>query len=274
MYTYKLKSLGLIYIIIILIAFGGIAYAGIGAHPTVTEVIVPPDKITKGTIKIANGGTEAVQVIVQPEDWLKRRTGESTFPVEEWLTVTPAEFTVEPVSIKEVEYTIKPPRGAKGELNAMVFFATAAETQTGLDVTSRFGVSIYAAIEGTIDLECDINSVKVRRNIIEKEDGGTIDRGMVFTINVENKGNVHIRPAGMITVNDQYGNNFDIEIEKGFPVYPGSSLNYAIIWDETDLLAGYYEATITLDYGNIYNIDEVFEKTIDFSIDVEGNVSY
>ncbi len=248
------------------------ALAGIGVKPTIIEIVVSPNSVTKGVYTVVNSDNEPIHVKVEPEDWLKRKTGVSGVPIEDWLTITPMEFDIEPQTLKEVEYAITPPSGCEGELVAMVFFATSSPMKGAFGITSRFGVSIYAAIENSIELGCSINNIKIKRNIRKKEDGGIIDKGMIFIIDVENKGNVHLRPTGNIEVTGEDGSKYDIKIERGFPVYPGTHLSYAVRWDKKDLSPGRYEARIKLDYGNIYNVDKTIEKKTSFLVEENGEL--
>lgn len=271
----KIRDLTTTIFIMGCVLFGaGALQAGIGARPTITEIAVSPNSVTKGVYTVVNDGAEIIHVKVEPEDWLKRRTGASGIPIEDWLTITPMEFDIEPQGIKEVEYVIAPPPDAEGELVAMIFFATSAPTKGAFGITSRFGVSIYAAIEGSIDLGCKIDNIKVKRNIQEKKEGAIIDKGLIFIIDVENQGNVHLRPTGDIIVTGEDGSKYDVKIGRGFPVFPGTCLSYAIRWDKKDISPGRYEALIRLDYGDIYNIDKTVERKASFLVEKDGKISF
>lgn len=271
----KIREIAILVFIIGWVLFGAVPLrAGIGVKPTVTEVVVSLDSVTKGVFTVVNDGDEPIHVKVEPEDWLKKRTGISDIPIEDWLTITPMEFDVEPRGMKEVEYMIAPPSGAEGELVAMIFFATSSARKGVFGITSRFGVSIYAAIEGRIDLGCELNNVIIKRDIRKTEEGGTIDKGIVFILDVENQGNVHLRPTGDIIVTGEDGSKYDVKIERGFPVFPGTRLSYAIRWDKSDISPGKYEALIMLDCGNIYEIEKTVEKRMPFLVEEDGKVSF
>ena len=120
----------------------------------------------------------------------------------------------------------------------------------------KFGVSIFAGIEGTIELGCDIDNIRVKSRAKEGD--------ILFIMDVENTGNAHIRPEGEILIRAEDGGEYEVKIEKGFPVYPGTSLNYAVRWDERDVPLGGYEAVVRLDYGNIYGEEKTVEKRVEF----------
>ena len=258
----NIQRLGVIFMTGWVFLAAGLAYAGVGVSPTITEIIVPLDKVTRGIYTVVNSANEPLCVKVEPEDWLKQRTGVGSLPVEDWLTVTPMEFDIEPQGVTEVEYAIAPPASYKGELIAMVFFAAAVPTEGAFDITSRFGVSIYAAVEGTITLACNIDNIKVKNS----------GKGIIFTMDLENQGNVHLRPTGYIDVAGEDGTRDRVTIERGFPVYPGSKLNYAIRWKKKDVPPGRYEANLKVDYGKIFNEDKVLERKVAFVVGEDGKV--
>ncbi|MDP2913289.1 MAG: hypothetical protein Q8N91_04705 [Candidatus Omnitrophota bacterium] len=257
-----LKKLGVIFVILSAFLIAGEVYAGVGVSPTITEITVPANRVTKGVFTVVNSENETLRVTVEPEDWLKLRTGVSGIPLEKWLTIKPMEFDIEPQGVKKVEYAISPPRGYEGELIAMIFFASAVPTEGAFEITSRFGVSIYASVEGTITLACNLDNIKVNKT----------DKGVIFSFDLENQGNTHIRPTGDIVITGEDGRKYVTNIERGFPVYPGSKLNYAVKWKNENPSPGRYDAHITLDYGKIYNEDKKLEKEVSFTVAEDGSV--
>lgn len=250
------------------------SYAGIAIEPTITEITVPADTATKGTFKVTNVGDSSIRVKVEIEDWLKLRLGSSKIPVEKWLTVTPMEFDVGPKGTEEVEYIINIPKGYEGEVAAMVFFSSQVEEAGAFNIMSRFGVSIYAAVQDSIVLACNIKDIKVLKDMEKKEGAEPVDRGVLFVIDIENKGNVHLRPTGTIKIISRDGTEYFVNIGRGFPVYPGKVLSYAIPWPNKDIKPGRYQARVSLDYGNIYNIDKKAEKGTSFLVKKDGTISF
>jgi hypothetical protein len=93
-------------------------------------------------------------------------------PPAEWLTIRPTKFVLEPYATKEIEYAVTTPPGYPGELDAIVFFDFGRDGQVGQGKT---GVSLFAAIEGSIDPECRIADIRIKR-----------DRNYIFIVKVEN----------------------------------------------------------------------------------------
>ena len=246
-------------------------YAALGVEPESIELVASPDTVTNGVYSVVNESSESVRVVVQPEEWPRSATPKNDLSVEKWLTVTPMEFDLAPQERKEVQFTINPPSGHGGELSAMIFFATTSP-EGMLNITTRNGVSLYAAFADTICLGCSITDIHVDK-FEQKTDSGMVDRGVVFTIDVENKSNVHIRPTGSIVITVEDGSKHDLDIERGFPAYAGGKASYQVLWDKKDVTQGKCEALITLDYGKLYKLDKKIEKKVDFIVNKDGTVS-
>lgn len=237
-------------------------------------MVVDGGSETKGEYTVINDTDEPAHVKVDIEDWFKSRLGKETIPVEDWIKVDPMEFDIGPKESRTVEYVVNPPAGQAGELAAMVFFGTPS-TEGTFGITSRFGVSVYAAIKDTILLECNIKRAGVYKDTRDPDKGPKLaERNIVFNVLVDNTGNVHIRPTGYINITGEDGTVYKVKIERGFPVYPGKSLSIGIPWNKSDVKPGKYEAVISLDYGSLYKADKKIEKKISFSVEKDGSVSF
>ena len=242
--------------------FTGISYAGIGVSPENIEMMAAGGSETKGSYAVVNDADTPIHVKVDAEDWLKMRMGKTSIPVEQWLKIDPMEFDIGPKESTKVDYVITPPQGQEGELAAMVYFGTTSK-EGAFNITSRFGVSIYVAIENTIKLGCKIGNIMVAR-----------DKKIDFGIEVENSGNVHIRPTGNIEITGENGETYNIPVQRGFPVYAGKKFVYSIPWDKTDVAPGKYNVNVSLDCGSIYKIDKRIEKKTSFIVKEDGTISF
>lgn len=246
-------------------------YAALGVEPESIELVASPDAETNGVYNIVNESSESVRVVVQPEEWPRSATPKNGFSIDKWLTVTPVEFDLAPQERKEVQFAINPPSDRAGELSAMIFFGTTSP-EGMMNITTRNGVSLYAAFADTLRLECSITDIYANK-LEQKTNNGMVDRGIVFTINVENKSNVHIRPTGTIVITGEDGSKHNLNIERGFPAYAGGKASYQVLWDKKDVTPGKCEALITLDYGKLYNLDKKIEYRKSFIVNGDGAVS-
>lgn len=235
----------------------GDAAAGIGVTPQITEMTVAKGAVVKGIYTVINDSAETVRVRVEPEDWMKLKTGKSIIPLDQWLAIAPSEFDVAPKGVTEVGYTITAPQDERGELAAMVFFSTAPQATGNFDIATRFGVSVYAAIEGTIEIAAEVKDVRIEKGPVDPAHN---EAGLTFFITVANKGNVHLRPTGVITIRRKDDRIYTVPVERSFPVYPGTELVYPVAWKTAGVAPGSYEGVVTLDCGNIYKVDKKIEK--------------
>lgn len=270
----RIKRTGVlaILIIVIFICFGsGPLYAGIVVQPDSTELVVSAGKETAGNFQVHNDGKDAVHVKIDLEDWPKNNAAGLPVPVKEWLSVTPSLFDLGAGESKEVAYTINVPLSNVPEVIAMVFFGTIAP-QGNFNITSRYGVSLYAALSENIKLACVIKDVSVEPNFLTT-DAGKVNKGIIFTITIENEGNVHLRPTGNISITAQDGTKYDIPILRDFPAYAGGDVKLRILWNKMDIEPGKYDALVTLDYGKLYNQNKKIEKPVTFAVNDDGSVS-
>jgi hypothetical protein len=112
---------------------------------------------------------------------------------------------------------------------------------SGSIVGSKRGALVLLRVSGNIreDLEVDTFSTE-----------GFQEKGPInFTLKFQNNGNVHVRPAGFITITDTFGKQVvQIEIEQK-NIIPGSVRDITTEWNNKKLF-GRYTATLVANYGN------------------------
>lgn len=255
-------------VLLLFLHFSSTIYAGISVKPTVTEIRLSPGKRKVGTFTVANDGDNSLHIKVEPEDWMKK---EETVGVSSWLRVKPLEFELAGGDSRKVKYKIEVPQDAEGELVAMVFFGSITPAGGGLGIQTRFGVSIYVAIEGTEVVEANIEKLDATRY-----GGGSSDNyGINFGVTVANTGNVHIRPKGKISIENENGERVkDLDIFYGFPVFPQAKRTFPAIWRGGELPPGEYRAKVSINYGELYGlIDKICSYDTVFSVEEGGQVS-
>jgi len=241
-------------------------FAGIGVDPTVTEISVSPGGKAKGTFTVVNDGDESVQVVVQPENWPRKR---GAIDISSWLKIKPEEFKLGAKGVRKVKYKVKVPKEAQGELMSMVFFATTAPAGRAVNIRTRFGVALYVTVKGTEVLEGEISDFRVKK-VKSKEE----KEKLYFTALVENRGNVHFRPRGKVVIEDEQGKKLDeVEVQYGWPVFPKNRRLYRANWEPEEIVPGNYRAIAIFNYGDIYSeLDKQFEKDISFEVTDRGEI--
>jgi hypothetical protein len=235
-------------------------------------MVLAKDKPATGVYTVTNEGEEAVQVKVEIEDWLKLKTGEEGLPLEEWLSVSPIEFTLEPGEVKQVTYDIHPPSDYTRELIAMVFFSTTQRYENAFNITGRIGVSIYAVNEGAINLSCTIESLNIIRRERYNSEGELASAPIAFQVTFVNTGDVHVRPIGTITITSDDGTEYAVNVPKNFPIYQGQNGTYMIRWKKIDVAPGHYRGIVNLTYGYVYNINKTLQHEFSFTVKEDGTI--
>ena len=241
-------------------------FGGIGVEPTVIEISVSPGGKAKGVFTVVNDGDESVQVVVQPENWPRKK---EAMDVSSWLKIKPEEFKLGAKRVRKVKYKIRVPKDVEGELMSMVFFATTAPAGRVVNIRTRFGVALYVTVKGTEVLEGEILDFKVKKTTSKEK-----REKFHFTALVENRGNVHFRPRGKIIIENGEGKKLDeVEIQYGWPVFPKNRHLYDGYWEPEEILPGTYRGIAIFNYGDIYSeLDKQFERDISFEVTDKGEI--
>jgi hypothetical protein len=173
--------------------------------------------------------------------------------ISSWINITSEPIRFLPGQEIKIPYTISIPNnvGPGGYYGAIVFGTQAPKTKPGeaekgaaIGVAQQATALILLRVDGKSDERADIREFKTDKNIY------STPFEVKFTAKVENLGNVHIQPVGMIEVK----NMFDKKVaslmvnEDRNNVLPKSSRSYGSSWKE-NFGFGKYQALITLSYG-------------------------
>lgn len=228
----------IIILIFILEIFIPDLFASVQIYPTRIETKANPGEVITNYFMFENKNKEEINVTMFFKDWYKLKENKD-ISASEYLKVEPKEFTVLPSEKKIIRCIAKVPQKAVGELVSMIYFCYKERKETILN--TRFGVSLYIAIEGTIKKQGKINNFKVMKHKNNK------DINYIFSIEIENTGNVHLRPSGIIKIRNKYDKPVKtVEIKYGWPVYPGQKYKYTGVWTVKEELNGKFKAEFVI----------------------------
>jgi hypothetical protein len=184
-------------------------HAGLTITPARYEGIVAPGKSCEGVYTVRNDFPTKTEVIASFRDWFILPEN-NNIPISGWISIKPNEFLLKPGESKDVHFTVHVPTAAKGVSVAMFSFSPRAEKN---GITSMMSVSLYITVAGTEKIGWEINDIKLDKSSSEFK----------MTAQVQNKGNVHVRPSGTVTINSANKDLvFAMIIPEGRPVYPGA----------------------------------------------------
>lgn len=258
------KSWVLVWIIIcFLILLPVFSYAGIGAMPSHEELKGKPREKIKGSYTVYNTGDNPLDVGVYFREYFKLEENKK-IAIKDWLHCRPMNFRLGPKEKKEVKYIVRGPERAVGEVMSMIFFS--APSVPGSNVRMSFGVSLYARIDGTDVVNGEINDVELKRVSVPS---GGFPPYYAVTVNLDNKGNVHLRPR--IKADLYKGRRLvkTVDFPFGWPVFPGQKYNYQGSWrdEEYRLKPGSYVAEIEAGFEG-----QVLRKKTAFFVDEQGGI--
>jgi hypothetical protein len=168
-----------------------------------------------------------------------------------WITINAGPVVIPRDQTARVPYSIAVPANAPpGGHYAALLVSTAPETNKGsINIASSIASLVFLNVGG------DVEEVGVIRDFYPDE--GIVTRAeAAFTLRFENRGNVHLRPAGYITISNMWGRprgTIAIGGANEFGnVLPKSIRKFRFTWraDDSYFDIGRYKAEATLTFGS------------------------
>ncbi|MFC1546645.1 hypothetical protein ACFL4O_02890 [bacterium] len=199
-----------LYCLIFYFCLSSLIYSGVSVTPIRQEAVLSRGQVARGFFKLQTQG-EFKKIKVTARSWFTLEENKE-IPPAQWLAFDNDEFNFEDNKDNIVMwYTVKVPTNAVGELMAMISFTAATKQESIL--TQVYSVPLYIFIKGTEIFDGSVTDVLIKLKKDETE----------CQITSENNGNVHFRPYGKCSFYKNKNEHFEIELKKGWPVYPGKS---------------------------------------------------
>lgn len=217
--------------------------------PPTQEVVADPGQTITLKAKVRNKSNAAVDVRVRVDNFTAAGDeGQVALQAKDpntiaaWSAVTPDQFPLRAGEQREVTATVSVPRGAAGGHYASFVFGTVPpnanpnETALSQEVASLFLVRVNGPVNEKVEIV-----------------GFTAPRLAEFgpvpmTLTFNNTGNVHVRPTGLIAINDMFNRKVKDVVMEGKNVLPGSNRKVDVELDNR-VLFGKYTANAVLVYG-------------------------
>lgn len=240
------------------------------SETNVIKVLNPSDADVDLEVRVENirGANELGQVQLTEE--------ETEFSLSSWVTTSPNRFKLSSGESRTVSFTINVPANAEpgGHYGSILIGTVAAEgTATGSQTVQRVGSLLLVRVAGQANEKAivtafspktfvgDWEEVKssdntttfyiARQEDLDKESVSSyFNKGPVaFDLRFKNNGNVHIQPAGFVSIYNIFGKKVaELAIEPK-NVFPGVDRRVTVIWPEKNLWGGYYKAQLVAVYG-------------------------
>ncbi len=226
----------------------------IGISPVTFELTSNPGDVIVNQLKVYNPSDSTIGIKMEVEDIAP--TGEAghvivepaeteTYSLASWITTEPSEFTLKPKEQKFVNFTIRVPANAEpGGHYGTVLAGTKTVTgpgATGAAIAQRVGALVLLSVSGEIKEELVVKGFSVP----SYSEYGPIN----FTIRFENKGTLHVKPRGFVTITDFRSKKV---VDLGFSqrnVLPNAVRKFETSWNKKWIWGGKYTATLNGSYG-------------------------
>lgn len=229
------------------------------------EIKLPAGGKHKGSYNVGNSSNSPIRIKITVEEWF---AGQDNEVIKEkgsslgWLELIPQELTLEPNETREVNYSVSIPKEGKGEYAAMIYFSNIPDpSKEGVQIRGSIGNALYVIVKGTEIIKGELLDIDIT-NIDPLE----------VRVEIRNLGNIHVRPAGKITVrkkdlllSQEDWELIEIPFNKGEePVFPKMECVFSNRSD-AKLKPGRYGLEFNIQFDK-----EMLIKELDFTVDKGG----
>lgn len=234
------------------------AQIGLGLAPMRLEFRIAPGQQQSGTLNLSNDSGTKVRIRSELLDFFvdstatpqfeRDLTNEAAYSCRPWLMVNPMETEAMAGNQLPVRFTIRVPEGVQeGSYHCAAGFVTlppADQVQTtGIRTAVRVVTAFYVVVGNpTVDGGLKLIQIEPIRNA--KPDGAVLQAVVV----IENRGHMHFRPKGTLTVLDASGNTLETKDFQNLPVLPEREQRFLFPLG-TDVRTGAYTLRARVDLG-------------------------
>ncbi len=239
------------------------AQVGVKVSPVRVDEIVDPGETLDVDMKITNNSNVPKTFYAYLRDFTAEgESGEARLIVpgteegsfmSSWVEITTDGIDFAPGETKTVPYKINVPENAgPGGYYGAILFGTAppklalnsADKGAGMAVAQQTGSLILLQVKGDVYEEARVREFNTDKGIY----GTPFD--VNFLVRIENLGNVHVKPIGLISIKNMFGKEVaQIQVnDAGANVLPKSIRRFEYDWNG-DLAFGHYQASLGLSYG-------------------------
>jgi Bacterial protein of unknown function (DUF916) len=249
--------------LVALAGFSSVSFTSLRvAHADNTTIIPPrfdlfgnPGDTIAEKVKVVNQSTENIQYSTQVDNFtangddggvaiLDPSTPSTSYALAKWITVEPANFTVNAGETTILNVQIKVPKtGEPGGHYASVLIKRSGQASPGgASVDTRIGSLILLRVSGSVTESMNIDSFAPADSFAQY---GPV----TFNMKLNNSGNVHVAPKGTIVITNMFNKKVAEIPVTSSNVLPGSSRVISSILEQKNLV-GRYTATLVATYGD------------------------
>ncbi len=248
--------------------------SGITVGPPVVEYTVSPGQTINGTVKVNDYNQSPVTLYPQAYDFsAKDETGQPQFlesdpnykfSLSKWIKFSPEPVSLAVGELRPIQYQISVPKDAEpGGHYGVIFFSTKApeevkEGEAKVITNIKVGQLILVTVPGAIKEDAAIATFKTKHYLnffpviqYSSEKFLTFSQNIDLITRIQNNGNIHFKPKGIIEIKNLFGQKMTTETvnsDKG-NVLPDSIRKFENTWKAKWWQFGYFKANLDLTYG-------------------------
>lgn len=206
--------------ILIFTSFIPVSLANLSISPLKHEFNLNPWDIKSEIIKVTNNSDSPITLYSSKEDFIawdeswtptfvkaKDRTSDQ-FSLSNWISLENWTITLAKWETREVRFSVKVPNNWEpGWHYWAIFFSPGAPSGAQVAVVQRLGVLVLINVSWDVKIDWELKEFKIWTKNDTKfvEQSNFKDFPIIFDTKFENNWNVHIKPAGKITLIDEDG---------------------------------------------------------------------
>lgn len=231
---------------------------GLELKPAVVEDNAAPGQIFQLTVRVTNiGRTDktfylsakdikglddaGLPVFASPEET-------TDYSLSSWIDVPKTPLTLKAGEMRAIPFSVRVPSDASPGAHFGGIFLTSEAPQldaSGAAIGISVGTIVSLKIAGDVVEDAQLREFSTDRFVYGSST-------VVFSARIANRGNVLVRPHGLIEVTDMFGKKVgSLTVnDSAAPVFPGSDKAYPVSWTAEGFAFGRYQAVVSLVYGD------------------------
>ena len=167
--------------------------------PLRQAVSIEPGAKKTVTVEIKNGSQKRKKFKAEVRPFTIDQEGQIRYTGEDkatnWLIYNKNPFTLQPNKSKEVSFTVNVPNQAKPKSHYLVLFIKEVDVQQNFSASAGAGSLLFLHVAGT-------RTEKIKLNNFSSFKDFYFSKPAEVTLQLKNKGSIHVIPAGQISLLD------------------------------------------------------------------------
>lgn len=236
--------------------------------PPIISLTVNPGDNLSGDLKVINASSVPLNFSAQAQDFIVQDTNgtpdfisndtlNKPWSAKSWIQIIPNTFTLNPAEKETLNYFLQIPSNARpgGHYAAVLYTPSLAGTihNTGPAVQTKVGTLFSIDVSGQITEQAFVSKFIPEHTFYEYGPVNIIAR-------IENRGDLHIKPIGNITIYDIFGRKLATLLLTEHNIFPLSARDYVNIFGQHWMI-GRFTAKLSAHYARFNNLSLLASTT-------------